>query len=265
MVTPVLEAILKKVTQEYERRLLIKENELARTKENLARAREKEKEKEHEAEEAREEFNTLRSQIAKREERRRGEQEELQQLRKHKEAILGERTTSYAAMGARHMKTLRQSWEAVKGLKRELDVTRKEFSEEIRQYQQEGAELRSLVWDISSRYDEAIHKASRYNEVVKENRRLFNEVQDLRGRIRVFCRIRPVLPYEGNCKPTIYPMQDGSETLIVDTTGPNGKFQRKTFSYNRIFGPDSKQEEVYSELGPLIRSVCDGYSACIFA
>lgn len=33
--------------------------------------------------------------------------------------------------------------------------------------------------------------AERYGETVEENARLYNEVQDLKGRIRVFCRVRP--------------------------------------------------------------------------
>ena len=34
--------------------------------------------------------------------------------------------------------------------------------------------------------------ADKYAVTVEENRRLYNEVQDLKGNIRVFCRIRPL-------------------------------------------------------------------------
>lgn len=34
--------------------------------------------------------------------------------------------------------------------------------------------------------------ADKYAGTVEENRRLYNEVQDLKGNIRVFCRIRPL-------------------------------------------------------------------------
>lgn len=33
--------------------------------------------------------------------------------------------------------------------------------------------------------------ANKYADTVEENRKLYNEVQDLKGNIRVFCRIRP--------------------------------------------------------------------------
>ena len=33
--------------------------------------------------------------------------------------------------------------------------------------------------------------ANKYTVTIEENRRLYNEVQDLKGNIRVFCRVRP--------------------------------------------------------------------------
>ena len=35
-------------------------------------------------------------------------------------------------------------------------------------------------------------QAEKYAATMEENRRLYNEVQDLKGNIRVFCRIRPL-------------------------------------------------------------------------
>ncbi|EFJ06103.1 hypothetical protein SELMODRAFT_162627, partial [Selaginella moellendorffii] len=40
---------------------------------------------------------------------------------------------------------------------------------------------------------------------------------------------------------------------------------RKSFCFNRIFGPRATQESVYLDTQPLIRSVLDGYNVCIFA
>ena len=39
--------------------------------------------------------------------------------------------------------------------------------------------------------DELSDVADKYSTTLEENRRLYNEVQDLKGNIRVFCRIRP--------------------------------------------------------------------------
>lgn len=43
----------------------------------------------------------------------------------------------------------------------------------------------------SRRLDDLSDVHDRYRRAVEHNRRLYNEVQDLKGSIRVFCRIRP--------------------------------------------------------------------------
>lgn len=43
--------------------------------------------------------------------------------------------------------------------------------------------------------------AGQYGEMMEENRRLYNEVQDLKGKIRVFCRVRPA-GATGDCAAT---------------------------------------------------------------
>lgn len=43
-----------------------------------------------------------------------------------------------------------------------------------------------------SQVDEFNGFSERYREMSEENRRLYNQVQDLKGNIRVFCRVRPL-------------------------------------------------------------------------
>ncbi|KAJ0959848.1 hypothetical protein J5N97_000448 [Dioscorea zingiberensis] len=100
-----------------------------------------------------------------------------------------------------------------------------------------------------------------YNQAVRENKHLYNMIQELRGNIRVFCRIRPAFNMEA--KSSIdYTGKDGS-LIVVDPTNPQSI--RKSFHFNKIFGPDASQDEVYKDTQPLIRSVMDGYNVCIFA
>lgn len=44
---------------------------------------------------------------------------------------------------------------------------------------------------MHAQVDDLQDMAGKYADTVEENRRLYNEVQDLKGNIRVFCRIRP--------------------------------------------------------------------------
>ncbi|EER94990.2 hypothetical protein BDA96_01G424900 [Sorghum bicolor] len=106
------------------------------------------------------------------------------------------------------------------------------------------------------------HAASGYHKVLEENRKLYNQVQDLKGSIRVYCRIRPFLP--GQASPsTVGSIDEGNITIV--TPSKSGKEGRKNFSFNKVFGPSATQDEVFLDTQPLIRSVLDGYNVCIFA
>ncbi|KAA8545221.1 hypothetical protein F0562_020005 [Nyssa sinensis] len=107
------------------------------------------------------------------------------------------------------------------------------------------------------------HAASGYQKVLEENRKLYNQVQDLKGSIRVYCRVRPFLPGQENSFSTVDRIDEGKITIL--TPSKYGKEGRKTFSFNKAFGPSATQEVVFSDTQPLIRSVLDGYNVCIFA
>ncbi|KAJ6375799.1 hypothetical protein OIU77_000710 [Salix suchowensis] len=103
-----------------------------------------------------------------------------------------------------------------------------------------------------------------YHLVVAENRRMFNELQELKGNIRVYCRIRPFLPGQVAKQTAVEYIGENGELAVVNPS-KQVKDRRRNFKFNKVFGPDSTQEEVYSDTQPLIRSVLDGYSVCIFA
>ncbi|WJZ90408.1 hypothetical protein VitviT2T_009554 [Vitis vinifera] len=105
------------------------------------------------------------------------------------------------------------------------------------------------------------HAASGYHRVLEENRKLYNQVQDLKGNIRVYCRVRPFLSGQLNYLSTVDHMEEGNITINSSKHGKG----RRSFSFNKIFGPTATQEEVFSDTQPLIRSVLDGYNVCIFA
>ncbi|KEH24415.1 kinesin-like protein KIN-14I isoform X1 [Medicago truncatula] len=106
------------------------------------------------------------------------------------------------------------------------------------------------------------HAASGYHRVLEENRKLYNEVQDLKGSIRVYCRVRPFFPGQRNQFSAVENIED--ETITVSIPSRNGKGQR-SFNFNKVFGSSATQAEVFLDMQPLIRSVLDGYNVCIFA
>ncbi|XP_020231761.1 kinesin-like protein KIN-14I [Cajanus cajan] len=104
--------------------------------------------------------------------------------------------------------------------------------------------------------------ASGYHRVLEENRKLYNQVQDLKGSIRVYCRVRPFFPGQSNHLSAVESIDDG--VITVNVPSKNGK-GRRSFNFNKVFGPSATQAEVFLDMQPLIRSVLDGYNVCIFA
>ncbi|KAK6941041.1 Calponin homology domain [Dillenia turbinata] len=82
------------------------------------------------------------------------------------------------------------------------------------------------------------HAASGYHRVLEENRKLYNQVQDLKGSIRVYCRVRPFLGGHSTYLSTVVDIQEGN--ITVNTLAKNGK-GHKTFSFNRT-GPKELNE-----------------------
>ncbi|KAI4108287.1 MAG: hypothetical protein L6R37_001160 [Teloschistes peruensis] len=103
-------------------------------------------------------------------------------------------------------------------------------------------------------------------------RKLHNQVQELKGNIRVFCRVRPTLeadPLDGSARIN-YPDHD-SDAKEVELLGPEeknslGKISTKTnaFNFDRVFGPGSANADVFGEISQLVQSALDGYNVCIF-
>ncbi|XWS11407.1 hypothetical protein CRYUN_Cryun38cG0080700 [Craigia yunnanensis] len=106
--------------------------------------------------------------------------------------------------------------------------------------------------------------SSSYHKVLEENRMLYNQVQDLKGTIRVYCRVRPFLQSQINGQSTVDYIGENGNIMIVNPL-KQGKDARKVFSFNKVFGQNVSQEQIYVDTQPLIRSVLDGFNVCIFA
>mmetsp|Transcript_73587 Transcript_73587/g.225077 ORF Transcript_73587/g.225077 Transcript_73587/m.225077 type:complete len:1037 (-) Transcript_73587:69-3179(-) len=88
-------------------------------------------------------------------------------------------------------------------------------------------------------------------------KKLHNTVEDLKGSIRVFCRIRPLSAKEKKAGDRDITRQPNPMTLIVGENDAN-------FQFDAVFTPGS-QDEIFEDCKDLVQSAVDGYNVTLFA
>ena len=104
-------------------------------------------------------------------------------------------------------------------------------------------------------------------------RKLHNQIQELKGNIRVFCRVRPSLTGETGLVELNFPdsEEEGQQLqLAVQNIGgglTNNESPNKihSFSFDKVFNPSSTNETIFEEVSQLVQSALDGFNVCIFA
>ncbi|KAF3938301.1 Kinesin-3 [Dactylella cylindrospora] len=101
-------------------------------------------------------------------------------------------------------------------------------------------------------------------------RKLHNQVLELKGNIRVFCRVRPTLEAEAEPAKIDFPDQDDEakdiklysterSTLGVETV------KEHPYTFDKVFNPTCNNNIIFEEISQLVQSALDGYNVCIFA
>ncbi|KAK1683707.1 hypothetical protein QYE76_044555 [Lolium multiflorum] len=144
----------------------------------------------------------------------------------------------------------------------ELEKLKLSFNDMKSQVESTRAKWEEDLTRLESYYEAQNHNA--YHKLLEENRKLYNQVQDLKGSIRVYCRVKPFPKTQPDQRSTVDHIGENGEIMIMNPE-KQGKDGRKIFSFNKIFGPNVSQSDVYADTQPLIRSVMDGYNVCIFA
>ncbi|GAA0183705.1 microtubule binding motor protein [Lithospermum erythrorhizon] len=121
---------------------------------------------------------------------------------------------------------------------------------------------KKIITELQIRLSEAEEKVV---EGEKLRKKLHNTILELKGNIRVFCRVRPLISDDAA----------GTETKVVyfpTTTETHGRGidllqngQNHSFTFDKVFTPEASQELVFDDISQLIQSALDGYKVCIFA
>ncbi|NXV09380.1 KIFC1 protein, partial [Cettia cetti] len=110
-------------------------------------------------------------------------------------------------------------------------------------------ELEASQRALLAEHEERIHVLE------MERRRLHNDIQELKGNIRVFCRVRPLLPEERERQQGLphlhFPPQDPRSLSQV---GRERRAElRYDFSFDRVFPPAASQQEIFQEIQLLVQ------------
>lgn len=105
-------------------------------------------------------------------------------------------------------------------------------------------------------------------------RKLHNQLQELKGNIRVFCRVRPLLKKGDEPVEMNFPDCDGESQQLqisLPTVGGIPTLEQKvsnsvhSFSFDKVFNPNASNRDIFLEVEQLVQSALDGYNICIFA
>jgi kinesin family protein C1 len=155
-----------------------------------------------------------------------------------------------------------------------LDAANKAMKEKIDFLESDSQAQSQAFNDLHKRMQDAIEAAERAHDRLRQEetlrRKLFNQVQELKGNIRVMCRVRPTHDTESDPAQITFPDND-TDSKEVSVLGPNkqsatGKdiTAAYAYSFDRVFAPVAQNGEVFEEISQLVQSALDGYNVCIF-
>lgn len=153
---------------------------------------------------------------------------------------------------------------------RKLLEEKESIQQETLQCDRQLTELQSQIAALQKRIQDANNRALAKFEPRRERRNL---LQELKGNIRVYCRIRPVLETVDKAELVVHLVSNKTvevRTPVASLTGGSGGISSKgirteAFSLDHVFGCEAGQGEVFAEVSSFVRSALDGYNVCIFA
>ncbi|CDK27272.1 unnamed protein product [Kuraishia capsulata CBS 1993] len=143
-------------------------------------------------------------------------------------------------------------------------------------------ELKSLedkiaeVMNNAEMYDaNALQMDDQILSLENSRRNLHGLLQDLKGNIRVFCRVRPLKAEENPARIEFAPMNDAFKEQITLVTEQRDSMTGRTpapkplkkydFGFDKVFDESLSNSKVYEEISELVQSALNGFNVCIFA
>jgi len=219
-----------------------------------------------------EEVESLRKELEAAEEKNKEQVKKLKQLATAYKKLDQEKSEVEAKLGASSQTPVRQPISAavVAKVQTALAAGRKQHAElraqvamELQQQlpqviaeamQTKVAELQKLIDNGAQEWKE------KYNIECDKRRKLHNLVQELKGNIRVYARVRPMTAAEAEMGCCLsFP---GPDEIMIKNDDQGVK---KTFQFNEILQQNATQEDLFKGIRDLVVSMIDGFNVCMFA
>jgi hypothetical protein len=150
----------------------------------------------------------------------------------------------------------------------EIEDLKRANEELLRRAESAEAGMRGMQAEVQEaravqQYNTQLHKDLAREQL--QRKRLHNEMEDMKGKIRVYVRIRPFSTNERSRGCTEAVTKDGKLSVLVK--GANGPDSKKNYDFDNVFaGVESNtQADIFRDTKHLMLSVIDGYNVCIFA
>jgi kinesin family protein C1 len=96
-------------------------------------------------------------------------------------------------------------------------------------------------------------------------RKMHNIIQELRGNIRVYVRVRPFvreLDSRGSDNSIDTPIEVLPDERVINIIG---RYEDYSFEYDKVFGDWVSQSDLFDDLSDFVQSAIDGYDVCVFS
>ena len=187
--------------------------------------------------------------------------ESNEEIRRQGDIIMGlQSEIQQARLALENASTNHETVEKVGRLTGEIEILRRRMKETSELKDFEGTALQQKILDLEDKL-----KAGEL-----QRRKLHNLVQELRGNVRVFARVRPFLPNDGvdfqnPPEPSISTRSDNVSLRIFKPAHEDVRAEDHSFSFDKVFGPSSSQESIFQEVSEFVQSALDGYNVCLFS
>nr|XP_022291118.1 kinesin-like protein KIF25 [Crassostrea virginica] len=211
------------------------------------------------------------------------------QTARHERSVLSEQVeaessfrqdvSGRASVLQRELETIRNDLRSVQSLAIDIPVQFEKYTSQANKvvqrhrqvFQSQSSNMTSLQSQVTSMELALQEVTERHAKEKKRRQELHNILMELRGNIRVHCRIRPLMEFDCGNEDSSSLGKPGtrSEVVVHFVDDENVCCQtakhNKVFEYERVFDPTASQNEMFDEVQPMLTSLLDGYNICIMA